>query len=293
MSTSAPTAAGEQAAPSATAPLTLDRLAVVGCGVMGKAIVKGLIDNNFVAPAHVTASVASDDSASALGAYFPGSTIVRDNITAIKSADVVLLCIKPFYVRTVLSEPAIVAALQGKLLISICAGITLAQFAALIPNTRVVRAMTNTPARIRQGMTAVCGGAAATKQDVLLTVKMFQNVGRCIELPETQFDTVTALAGSGPAFAFMFIESLADGAVMMGMPRKIALEMAAQMVFGSAKLALDSGEHPALLKDSVTTPGGCTIAGLLSLEDNKFRGSVARCIEATSRRASELGQPKK
>jgi len=208
----------------------------------------------------------------------------------------VLLCCKPQLAHAILSEPGLKEALAGKLLVSILAGVTMEQLKGWVPpTTRVVRAMPNTPCKIREGMTVVSTLPPGTdiELDRQIILNIFSSIGRCRFLDEKHFDACTALSGSGPAFACIFLEAMVDGGVMMGLPRAEALELAAQTLQGAARMALQPGAHPAQIKDAVTTPGGCTIAGLLTLEDGKVRSTIARAIQVATERASELGQPKR
>lgn len=219
---------------------------------------------------------------------------VGQNIVAVQQSDVVLLCCKPQVAHLILTESGVKEALAGKLLISILAGVTIAQLSNwVLPSTTVIRAMPNTPCRIREGMTVVSNlppsDAEGLNKEIIL--KIFSSIGRCRFLEERHFDACTALSGSGPAFACIFLEAMADGGVMMGLPRAEALELAAQTLQGAARMALQPDAHPAQIKDSVTTPGGCTIAGLLALEDGRVRSTIARAIQVATERASELGQP--
>ncbi|KAK0557217.1 delta 1-pyrroline-5-carboxylate reductase [Tilletia horrida] len=219
------------------------------------------------------------------------------NLRAAREADVVLLCCKPHMAKDILAEEGMREALKGKLIVSICAGLRIAQIEEWVDvraGTKVVRAMPNTPSKIRQGMTVVTPlPPSSTGLDKAILLALFSSVGRCRILEEKHFDACTALAGSGPAFACVFLEAMADGGVMMGLPRAEALELAAQAMQGAARMVLETSTHPAALKDSVTTPGGCTIAGLLNLEDGKVRSTVARTIQAATEHAAGLGQAKK
>ncbi|KAF8911081.1 pyrroline-5-carboxylate reductase [Gymnopilus junonius] len=304
-------------------------LCVLGCGTMGIAILSGVIDslhtsslsNGFqkwelhtpgtltpipdaTVPSQFTACVSREESAQKLRKIFGAlgelgqsvEVLASKNLDAVKTADVVILCCKPQLAHIVLSEPGIKEALDGKLLISILAGVTMHQLTNwVLPTTRVVRAMPNTPCKIREGMTVVSNLLASeyAESDRAVILKIFSSIGRCRFLEEKHFDACTALSGSGPAFACIFMEAMADGGVMMGLPRAEALELAAQTLQGAARMVLQSGTHPAQIKDSVTTPGGCTIAGLLALEDGKVRSTIARSIQIATERASELGQPAK
>ncbi|GJJ12149.1 hypothetical protein Clacol_006390 [Clathrus columnatus] len=215
------------------------------------------------------------------------------NVEAVQQADVILLCCKPQHARIILNESGMPEALEGKLLISILAGVTITQLKSFVnPTTRVVRAMPNTPCKIREGMTVVSTipSSLEASRDQAIIFTIFSSIGRCTFLDEKHFDACTALSGSGPAFVCVFLEAMVDGGVMMGLPRAEALELAAQSLQGAARMALQPGAHPAQIKDAVTTPGGCTIAGLLTLEDGRVRSTIARTIQAATERASQLGQ---
>ncbi|KAI0331129.1 pyrroline-5-carboxylate reductase [Cubamyces sp. BRFM 1775] len=260
-------------------------------------------------PSRFIACVSREESAKKLSAaFFVSGTlgrsveiVCRGNVNAVRESNVVLLCCKPQLASTILSEPGMREALEGKLLISILAGVTISQLEAMVgPSTRVVRAMPNTPCKIREGMTVVStlkpaanGDASALELERSIILNVFSSIGRCRFLEEKHFDACTALSGSGPAFACIFLEAMADGGVMMGLPRAEALELAAQTLQGAARMTLQAGTHPAQLKDAVTTPGGCTIAGLLAMEDGRVRSTIARAIQVATERASELGQPGK
>ncbi|KAG6865023.1 hypothetical protein C0991_005569 [Blastosporella zonata] len=228
-----------------------------------------------------------------------GSTIevvAGHNVPSVQQADVILLCCKPQMAETILEESGMKEALDGKLLISILAGVTMRQLSGwVLPSTKVIRAMPNTPCKIREGMTVVSTlpPYSDAETDHAIIVKIFSSIGRCRFLDEKHFDACTALSGSGPAFACIFMEAMADGGVMMGLPRAEALELAAQTLQGAARMVLQGGTHPAQLKDAVTTPGGCTIAGLLAMEDGRVRSTIARAIQVATDHASQLGQPKK
>ncbi|KAH7924580.1 putative delta 1-pyrroline-5-carboxylate reductase [Leucogyrophana mollusca] len=307
-------------------------LCVIGCGTMGIAILSGVIQSlqsrdishsipkweshtpgtstptvdtpDPSLPSQFIASVTRQESALKLQHTFGSlgglgasvQIVIGGNLAAAQQADVVLLCCKPQQARIILEQSGMKEALDGKLLISILAGVTLSQLTAwVLPSTKVVRAMPNTPCRIREGMTVVSNLPVSSdvELDRSIILKIFSSIGRCRFLEEKHFDACTALSGSGPAFACIFLEAMADGGVMMGLPRAEALELAAQTLQGAARMALQPGAHPAQIKDSVTTPGGCTIAGLLAMEDGKVRSTIARAIQIATERASELGQPTK
>ncbi|KAI0647115.1 pyrroline-5-carboxylate reductase [Trametes meyenii] len=262
------------------------------------------LDEDDSLPSRYIACVSREETAKKLSAtFFHAGTLGRSveivhgrNVEAAREANVVLLCCKPQLASTILSEPGMLEALTGKLLISILAGVTISQLQSMVePSTRVVRAMPNTPCKIREGMTVVSTLAPsdALELERAIILNIFSSIGRCRFLEEKHFDACTALSGSGPAFACIFLEAMADGGVMMGLPRAEALELAAQTLQGAARMTLQAGTHPAQLKDAVTTPGGCTIAGLLAMEDGRVRSTIARAIQVATERASQLGQPAK
>ncbi|KAF8311646.1 pyrroline-5-carboxylate reductase [Clavulina sp. PMI_390] len=253
-------------------------------------------------PSRFIATVRRPESAKKLKKLFDadfmdrGSELIEvtfgANIAAAKECDVLLLCCKPQLAAQILSEEGMQDALKNKLVISIMAGVTISQMESwLDPSTRIVRAMPNTPSKIREGMTVVTPITKDQPLDREILLAIFSSIGRCRFLEEKHFDACTALCGSGPAFVCVVLEALADGGVMMGMPRAEALELAAQMMQGTARMVLQTGTHPAAIKDSVTTPGGCTIAGLLSLEDNRVRSTIARAVQVATVKAHDLGQP--
>jgi len=261
------------------------RLAVLGCGKMGEAIIGGLLDANSILPNQIQAITRTVKRTEQLKEKYG---ISSSNIAAdVHDCNVILLCVKPHNAIDIISET--ISELEGKLLISICAGLKLNTLQEAVPSTRLIRAMPNTPCLIREGMSVISAGKTCTVQDMDLAEKIFSAVGRCRRLAEKHLDAVTGLSGSGPAFACVVLEAMADGGVMMGLPRDVAMELAAQTMQGAARLVLESGLHPASLKDQVTTPAGCTIAGLLMMEDGRIRSTLARTIQEATRVASNLG----
>jgi len=259
---------------------------------MGRAVLGGLraseAGQNLVV--HVTSR--RQHMLNALAEEFDVET-TTSNVAAADASDVVLLAVKPQSAEKVLTEPGMADALSGKLLISICAGVTTAQLADWAPGARVLRAMPNTPALVRESMTVIAPGAGADQADIDLASEIFGSVGRVRVLAEHHLDAVTGLSGSGPAFIFVMLEALADGGVMMGLPRDVAMELASQTMLGASRLVLETGAHPASLRDSVTTPAGCTIAGLFVMEDGKTRSTLARTVQEAANVASGLGQGSK
>lgn len=261
------------------------RIAVLGCGTMGRAIVEGLLQAGFD-PSQCVVTTRRAQNVAGLAEEL-GVEVTTDNAAAVGRADVVLACLKPDCTLGVVASVA--DALADKLLISIAAGVTLDKLESAAPKARVIRAMPNTPSLIGEGMTVLSSGASATEDDRARARAIFEAVGRVAELDHKHMNAVTALSGSGPAFVYVMLEAMADGGVMMGLPRDVSLTIAAQVFAGSARMVLEGHDHPAALKDQVTTPAGCTIAGLLTLEDGRIRSVLARAIQEASKVAGGLG----
>ncbi len=262
------------------------KLTIFGCGKMGEAILGGLLAAQSITPTQLYAITRRSERASALQDSYAISAATTA-AALLEPADTVLLCVKPQNALALLTEHR--ERLEGKLLISICAGLKIRALQEALPQTRIIRAMPNTPSLIREGMSVISASATSTESDMDLAEEIFSAVGRCRRLEEKHLDAVTGLSGSGPAFVCVVLEAMADGGVMMGLPRDVAVELAAQTMQGAAKLVLASHQHPASLKDQVTTPAGCTIAGLLMMEDGKIRSTLARTIQEATRVASSLG----
>jgi len=264
-------------------------LTVLGCGTMGEAIVRGLLRSGRLKPEQLYATDRRAEVVRALRDKH-GIRTTSDNLEACRGAGVILVCVKPHEVASALDSDAMRAALRGKLVISIAAGVRLDQLRGWLPDSAVIRAMPNTPCLIGEGMTVIARGPGVSDSQAAIATEIFHAVGRCVEAEDKVMDAVTSLNGSGPAFAYMMLEALTDGGVRMGLRRDAAMEIAAQMVQGAARMVLQTGMHPAALKDQVTTPAGCTIAGLLILEDGRMRSVVARAVEEAAHVASKLGQ---
>jgi pyrroline-5-carboxylate reductase len=219
-----------------------------------------------------------------------GIRTTSDSLEAARAATVIILCVKPNQLGPLLNTDAMREALAGKVVISIAAGVRLQQLQNWLPASALIRAMPNTAATIGEGMTALSRGKGTNDAAMAFALELFASVGRSTELDENYMDVVTALSGSGPAFAFLVLESLADGALKMGLRRDLAITMAAQVMQGAARMVLQTGTHPAVLKDQVTTPGGCTIAGLSKMEEGRVRYALASGVEEATRAASKLGQ---
>jgi pyrroline-5-carboxylate reductase len=271
--------------------VTARSIAVIGSGTMGRSIAAGMLRAGVAAADRLLVTDRTQADAEALAREL-GARAAPDNAAACAAADVVLLCVKPKDVANVLEELTTHHALAHRpLVISIAAGVTIATIeAALGPTAIVVRAMPNTPCLIGKGMTVLAKGSQATDEHLAVAQEIFSSLGRCIGLEEKHLNAVTAVSASGAAFLYVVIEALADGGVMCGLPRGVATELVAQTALGAAEMVLAAGRHPAALKDDVTTPGGCTIAGLLALEDGKLRSVLARAVEVTTRVAAGLGK---
>lgn len=267
----------------------MTRLAVLGFGTMGQAITSGLVDGSVLAPADI--SVVAKGAAQRETAEALGVRICDTASAAAAASDAVLLAVKPKDLDPLLRTVAEGGGLDHTpLVISIAAGTRLAFLEERVPvGTAVVRAMPNTATSIRVGTTVLSPGQHADETHLAVARSLFEPLGAVLELEERHMDAVTSLSASGPAFIFVILEALAEGGVQVGLPRQVALELAARMTLGSATMVLQTGRHPASLKDDVTTPAGSTIAGLLALEDGRIRSVVARAVEQAAKVASGLG----
>jgi pyrroline-5-carboxylate reductase len=271
---------------------TIRKLGVIGAGVMGKALIQGLTRKNVVSVQQVWATAKTEASCEKVREEL-GIQAYTNYKDLLPDTDVLLLCVKPKGIKHALERLKSYGLPPSTLLISIVAGATIEQIEeGLGTENPVVRAMTNTPCLVGQGMTAICSGTHTTDAHMKLAHRIFEAVGECIELDETHFDAVTSLSGSGPAYMYLMMEALADGGVRVGLPRNAALKIVSQTVLGAATMVQQSGRHPASLRDDVTTPAGCTIGALLVMEDGKIRSVLARAVEEATRIAGELGQAK-
>ena len=265
----------------------------IGAGVMGRTLIQGLLDAGLVSRRLIWAAAKTqascDDAAETLGI-----TAVRDYGELAAEAAIILVCVKPAQIATVAGVLRESALRPDTLLISILAGVSTERLQSLLnlPNPWL-RAMPNTPCVVREGMTVVCGGAGATPDHLELARHIFASVGRCSIVEEHYFNACTALSGSGPAYMYLVLEALADAGVKVGLRRDLALQLVAQTMLGSARMVLETHRHPASLRDDVTTPAGCTIGGLLMLEDGKIRSVLARAVEEATRIVEHLGRTAK
>jgi pyrroline-5-carboxylate reductase len=270
------------------------KLAVLGAGKLGGILLRAYLKQGLFLSNRVIATVKHAEKAALLAKEL-GIAVTTNNREAVKGADIVLLTVKPQTVAEVLQEIApeiAVDTLVISVAASVPAGFVEQQLAAATNGKRekvsVVRAMPNTPAAVHCGMTAICGGTHTTSDHVEIVRTMFDAVGRTIVLDEKHMDAVTGLSASGPAFAYIILESLAEAGVKVGLARDVATLLAAQTMKGAASVVLETGDHPALLKDAVTTPAGCTIDGILELEEGKLRVTLIKAVVKATSRAGEL-----
>jgi pyrroline-5-carboxylate reductase len=263
------------------------RVAVLGAGKMGGILLQAFLKQQILSPDQLLATVAHADRAAALSAQW-GVEVSTDNLAIARQADVILLGVKPFQIPDLVEQirPALNT---GKLLISFAASVKIAaieQAAGIdIP---VIRSMPNTPSMLGAGISALCRGRFVTEAQMAFASRIFETVGRTVIVDEKHMDAVTGLSASGPAFIYIILESLAEAGVKVGLPRDIATLLAAQTTFGAAKMVLETGYHPALLKDAVTTPAGCTIDGILELEEGGLRVTLIKAVMRATQRAKEL-----
>jgi pyrroline-5-carboxylate reductase len=263
------------------------KIGFIGAGNMGEALIRGLIEARVVAAKDIAFSEPGKERAALVRKVLrvrPAS----DNIDLVRKADVVFLSVKPQVINRVLREigPSLD---RKKLLISIAAGVSLTQIESRLRNpVRLVRAMPNTPSLVGEGATAVSYGQMVTAADRKFIMRVFGAVGRAVEVDEGLMDAVTGLSGSGPAYVFSLIQGMADGGVKEGLPRAMALELAAQTVLGAARMVLETGKHPLQLRDQVASPGGTTIHGIAVLEERGFVGAVTAAVSEAAERSRRL-----
>ena len=265
------------------------KLGFLGAGNMAGALIKGLLHAGVVDAENIIASDVKSDRLKQLHATH-GIRVTQDNHALVREVDVLVLAVKPQVIDKILTDIG-GDVRPDTLVISVAAGVPIETIEARLPSdARVVRSMPNTPATALAGATAISAGTHATEDDLATARALFEAVGRVVTLDEALLDAVTGLSGSGPAYIMVIIEALADGGVKVGLHRDTALLLAAQTVFGSAKLLLETGEHPGRLKDMVTSPGGTAIAGLHTLESGGLRRTLIDAVEAATKRSAELGE---
>jgi pyrroline-5-carboxylate reductase len=263
------------------------KLAVLGTGKLGGILLRAYLKQGLFAPKHVMATVKHSEKAATLAKEL-GVSVTTENRKAVHGADIVLLGVKPQVVGDVLKEIAPELS-EKSLVISVAASVPTSYIEQRLGGkVPVVRAMPNTPAAVGCGMTGICRGAHASAEHLETARAMFEAVGRAVVVDEKNMDAVTGLSASGPAFAYIILESLAEAGVKVGLPRDVSTLLAAQTMKGAASVVLETGDHPALLKDAVTTPAGCTIDGILELEEGKLRVTLIKAVVKATSRAGEL-----
>ena len=264
------------------------RVAMLGAGKMGSILIEALLRSGRFESSQIRATVNHEARTAKLAERLKVA-VSTDNISAVRDADLIFIGVKPFTVIDLVRQikPALT---PEKLIISFAASVTTKAIeeATELLGMPVVRAMPNTPATLGAGMTALAGGRFATVQHLQLAASLFSSVGRTVQVDEKHLDAVTGLSGSGPAFIYIILEALAEAGVKVGLPRDVATLLAAQTTYGAARMVLETGEHPAMLKDAVTTPAGCTADGLLELEEGGLRVTLIKAVMRATERARQL-----
>lgn len=267
--------------------LSNKKVAVLGAGKLGGIILQALLREGLLSKKLTRATMRHPDRAVRLAEKLR-IDVGTDNVRAVQNADIIFVCVKPQTVQEVLEEirPHIS---PGQLVISVAASVSTSQIESVLGvKTAVVRAMPNTPCALGVGMTGLCKGSYVSPEEIALACSLFDVVGRTVVVDEKHMDAVTGLSASGPAFIYIILESLAEAGVKVGLPRDVATLLAAQTTMGAAKVVLETGDHPALLKDAVTTPAGCTIDGIMELEEGKLRVTLIKAVVKATQRAKEL-----
>ena len=263
------------------------RIAVLGAGKMGGILLQAFLKQNLFALDQIHATVGHMEKAVALSVQW-GVDVSTDNLAAASQADLILIGVKPFQVPDLIAEikPAMTT---DKMLVSFAASVkTRAIEEAAGIDIAVVRAMPNTPSALGAGAAGLCKGRFVSAKQMELAQRIFETVGRVVVVDEKHMDAVTGLSASGPAYIYIIIEALAEAGVKVGLPRDVATQLAAQTVFGAGKMVLETGYHPALLKDAVTTPAGCTIDGILELEEGGLRVTLIKAVMRATESAKQL-----
>jgi len=260
----------------------------IGAGNMGKALINGLIYSKTSSKELIMCSDSCEDKLDSIKNEF-GVMISGNNSDVLNTADIIILAVKPQIIPVVCGEIKNCSCIKKKLFISIAAGISSNAIESCIgSNARVVRVMPNVAVSIMEGMSAIAKGGNATRSDIETTKKIFNSVGKSLEIDEYLMDAVTGLSGSGPGYIFLIIEALIDAGVGVGLSREISLKLAIQTLLGSVKLMTVTGEHPSKLRDSVTSPGGTTMAGIHALESGALRATLMNAVKASTNRSKEI-----
>jgi pyrroline-5-carboxylate reductase len=264
-------------------------LGIIGGGVMGEALLSRLLASGIYAAEAVLIADPSPERRKVLAEQY-GLSVTASNRGVVEGSSVIILAVKPQVFDQVARQFQGVSCDSSPLVISILAGVPLSRLEAAMPGWPVIRAMPNTPSTVGAGMTAIAAGSRTLTEHCELACRIFEAVGEVVQIPEDLMDAVTGLSGSGPAYVAIVIEALADGGVAAGLPRHLAHQLAIQTVLGTAQLVQQTGMHPAVLKDRVTSPGGTTIAGVSCIEELGLRFALIEAVRAASRRSQELGK---
>ncbi len=269
------------------------KLGFIGGGNMAEAIINGLVSASVVESKNIFVSDVVSGRLEFLRSEYKVKTL-QDNRELVEKSDILILAVKPQVVQKVLENVRDLIDAK-KLLVSVAAGVPISTILELLQAGRdrkynIVRTMPNTPALVQEGVTAIAAGNNVSKKDVQIAHRLFEAVGKTVDVDEAHLDAVTGLSGSGPAYIFMILEALSDAGVKMGLSREVANTLTIQTVLGSAKLARESQKHPGELKDMVTSPGGTTISGLHALEEGGLRTTLMNAVEAATKRSQELGR---
>lgn len=265
----------------------IKKVGFIGCGNMGSSMVGGLIKSGFLKSEEIIVSTKTEASSKKLRDEFKVATTL-DSKTVAKESETIILAVKPNMYKSVVEE--IKSELtEDKLIITIAAGISIENMEEWLgDDLKIIRTMPNTPALVGQAMSAVCPNKNVSEEELKYCINIFESFGECEVLEEKYFDGFIAVAGSSPAYVFMFIEAMADGAVKLGIPRAKAYKMAAQSVLGSAKMVLETGKHPGELKDMVCSPAGTTIDAVVELEKLGFRNSVIQAMDKCAQKSKNM-----
>ena len=268
----------------------INTIGIIGAGNMGSAILRGIVEADYVKARQIIAFDVSSRRMRELEEDLPGIMRAGDALEVAERADLIILAVKPIYIQEVINE--IRSGLNGKAVLSIAAGWTVSMLEKALAGTgaTLLRVMPNTPALVGEGMTALCDESTFSKEDFEYAKGIFDAIGKTRVLPERLFDGVVAISGSSPAYVYMMIEAMADAGVREGLPRIYAYEMAAQSVLGSALMVLSSGTHPAALKDAVCSPGGTTIEAVEELERKGFRAAIMDAMKACAEKSRQMSK---
>lgn len=272
--------------------LKVNKVAFIGCGVMGEAIVRGITAAGLLEPERIWTGAHRAERAAYLHETY-GVTGVTNNVEAVREADLIILAVKPQMAARVLERSVTEAAAEGAVIVSIMGSVTIGQIEAFFPGHPVIRTMPNTPLAVGAGMTAIVPGDSVPAQAMENVRRIFAACGEIVQVEEREIEAVTAVSGCGPGYVYVLIDALADAGVYAGLSRATAIRLAAQTFAGAGKMVLETGSHPAVLRDMVTSPGGTTIAGIRALENGAVRGAVYNAVQAVLDRSEALKRIKK